>query len=35
MLPWSLIPTVLVPMFLIVHGVIFAQLARASRERGS
>ena len=31
MLPWSLIPTVLVPMFLIVHGVIFAQLARASR----
>ena len=35
MLPWSLIPTVLVPMFLIVHGVIFAQLARAGRERGS
>lgn len=31
-LPWSLIPTVLVPMFLIVHAVIFAQLrARASR----
>jgi hypothetical protein len=29
MLPWSLIPTVLVPMFLIVHGVIFACLARA------
>jgi len=28
MLPWSLIPTVLVPMFLIVHAVIFAQLAR-------
>jgi hypothetical protein len=26
--PWSLIPTVLVPMFLIVHAVIFAQLAR-------
>jgi hypothetical protein len=25
-LPWSLIPTVLVPMFLIVHAVIFAQL---------
>jgi len=30
MMPWSLIPTVLVPMFLIVHGVVFAQLARAS-----
>ncbi|MEH2609158.1 hypothetical protein [Bradyrhizobium sp. AZCC 1693] len=27
-LPWSLIPTVLVPMFLIVHAVVFAQLAR-------
>jgi hypothetical protein len=25
-LPWSLIPTVLVPFFLILHGVIFAQL---------
>jgi hypothetical protein len=31
MLPWSLIPTVLVPMFLIVHAVIFRQLARASQ----
>ena len=30
-LPWSLIPTVLVPMFLVVHAVIFAQLARAGR----
>jgi hypothetical protein len=30
MLPWSLIPTVLVPMFLIVHAVVFAHLARAS-----
>jgi hypothetical protein len=30
-LPWSLIPTVLVPMFLIVHAVIFAQLARSGR----
>jgi len=29
-LPWSLIPTVLVPMFLVVHAVVFAQLARAS-----
>jgi len=25
-LPWSLIPTVLVPFFLIVHGIVFAQL---------
>jgi hypothetical protein len=25
-LPWSLIPTVLVPAYLIVHGIIFAQL---------
>lgn len=25
-LPWSLIPTVLVPFYLIVHGVIFAQV---------
>jgi hypothetical protein len=30
-LPWSLIPTVLVPMFLIVHAVIFVQLTRAGR----
>lgn len=31
LLPWSLIPTVLVPMFMIVHGVVFAQLrARAA-----
>lgn len=29
-LPWSLIPTVLVPTFLIVHGVIFAQLRRSA-----
>lgn len=28
-LPWSLIPTVLVPMYLIVHGIIFARLAQA------
>ncbi|KRR19823.1 hypothetical protein CQ14_38930 [Bradyrhizobium lablabi] len=27
-LPWSLIPTVLVPMYLIVHGIIFAKLAQ-------
>lgn len=25
-LPWSLIPTVLVPFYLVTHGVIFAQL---------
>lgn len=25
-LPWSLIPTVLVPFYLIVHGIVFAQL---------
>ena len=35
MLPWSLIPTVLVPMFLIVHGVIFARLARAAARAAS
>jgi len=29
-LPWSSIPTVLVPAFLIMHGVIFAQLRRAA-----
>lgn len=28
-LPWSLIPTVLVPFYLIVHGTIWAQLRRA------
>jgi len=30
-LPWSNIPTLLVPFYLITHGVIFAKLARASR----
>lgn len=25
-LPWALIPTVLMPLYLIVHGIIFAQL---------
>ncbi len=30
MLPWSDIPTLLVPFYLITHGIIFAQLARAS-----
>lgn len=30
-LPWSNIPTLLVPFYLITHGLIFAHLARASR----
>ncbi len=30
-LPWSVIPTVLVPFYLITHGIIFARLARAGR----
>jgi hypothetical protein len=30
-LPWSNIPTLLVPFYLITHGIIFAQLARANR----
>ena len=34
-LPWSLIPTVLVPMFLIVHGVIFARLAGPAARTAS
>jgi len=29
MLPWSDIPTLLVPFYLITHGIIFAKLARA------
>ena len=29
-LPWSLIPTVLVPFYLLTHGVIFAQLRRGA-----
>ena len=32
-LPWSLIPTVLVPFYLILHGIIFAQL-RQTRATG-
>ena len=31
-LPWSLIPTVLAPFYLIVHGIIFAQLRREVRS---
>jgi hypothetical protein len=27
-LPWSFVPTVLVPLYLILHGVIWAQLLR-------
>jgi len=30
-LPWSNIPTLLVPFYFITHGIIFAQLARANR----
>jgi len=30
-LPWAIIPTVLVPFYLILHGVIFARLAQAGR----
>jgi hypothetical protein len=30
MLPWSNIPTLLVPFYLITHGIIFAKLARAN-----
>lgn len=33
-LPWALIPTVLVPYWLIAHGIIFAQLrARRMSQR--
>ena len=31
-LPWSTIPTLLVPFYFITHGVIFAQLARAKAK---
>jgi hypothetical protein len=31
MLPWSTIPSLLVPFYLITHGIIFAKLARARR----
>jgi hypothetical protein len=30
-LPWSNIPTLLVPFYLITHGIIFARLARGDR----
>jgi len=32
MLPWSNIPTLLVPFYLITHGIIFAKLAQADRR---
>jgi hypothetical protein len=32
MLPWSNIPTLLVPFYLITHGIIFAKLARSDRS---
>jgi cytochrome bd-type quinol oxidase subunit 2 len=32
-LPWSLVPTVLVPFYLIMHGIIFAQLRTRSAQR--
>lgn len=31
-LPWSSIPTVLVPFYLITHGIIFAKLARGGER---
>jgi hypothetical protein len=34
-LPYSLVPTVLVPFYLITHGIIAAQLAAAGRVRGA
>ncbi|PSH62292.1 hypothetical protein CU102_25910 [Phyllobacterium brassicacearum] len=32
-LPWSMIPTILVPFYLIIHGIIFAQLREAALVR--
>lgn len=34
MLPWSLIPTVLVPFYLIMHAILFLQLRRAAKPDG-
>jgi hypothetical protein len=31
MLPWSNIPTLLVPFYLVTHGIVFAKLAQADR----
>jgi hypothetical protein len=33
LLPWALIPAVLVPFYLITHGIVFAELRRASEDR--
>jgi hypothetical protein len=34
-LPWSVVPTVLVPAYLVLHAVIHAQLRRAGRSVGA
>lgn len=34
-LPWALIPTVLVPFYLMTHGIIFAQLRRERMLQGA
>jgi hypothetical protein len=33
MLPWSFIPTVLVPFYLVLHGIVFVQLRQAAKDR--
>jgi hypothetical protein len=33
-LPWSTIPTLLVPFYFVTHGIIFAQMARARQTTG-
>ena len=33
-LPWAFIPAVLVPFYLIVHGILFVQLRQAARTAG-
>jgi hypothetical protein len=33
-LPWSFIPSVLVPFYLIVHAILFVQLRQAARSGG-
>lgn len=34
MLPWSFVPTVLVPFYLIMHAILFVQLRQAARPSG-
>jgi hypothetical protein len=34
-LPWSVVPTVLVPAYLVLHAVIYAQLRRTGRSAGA